>query len=279
MKKIFLSGFLSLFFAALYAQTLSCCASATESFACLSNDAAFVAKHDDPQPFRYDEQKGEMITFAASDGKDAQAYSIKNENKTNKYLIVFHEWWGLNDYIKQISDKLFSDLGTVHVIAVDLYDGKIAANKKEAQIYMQELKDERAKAIMQGLKNKLGADAEIATIGWCMGGGMSMQASLLFAGEAKACVIYYGMPEADVEKLKNLQANVLFIQAVQDKWINDEVVKTFETNMKTADKKLEVMRYDADHAFANPSNPKHNAEAAKDAYEHVLKFLKKNFSM
>ncbi|MBC8046409.1 MAG: dienelactone hydrolase family protein, partial [Fimbriimonadaceae bacterium] len=212
--------------------------------------------------------------FSASDGKDVNAYFIKTKENTNKYLLVFHEWWGLNDYIKQMSDKLFIDIGNVNVIAVDLYDGNVATTKQEAQQYMQALDQKRVRAIMEGIKTKIGNDVNVATIGWCMGGGMSMQASLIMVEDAKGCVMYYGMPETDIEKIKTLNAQVLFIHASQDKWINDEVVNTFETNMKSADKKIKILRYDADHAFANPSNPKHNAEATKDAYDHVLKFLK-----
>lgn len=272
MQKITLFLLMIILSLSIFAQTKTCCSS-TEAFAALGNDVAFVNKHEEPVPMLYIEQKGEMITFKVSDGKDANAYAVKSLEKSNKYVLVFHEWWGLNEYIKQMSDKLSSDLTNVNVIAIDLYDGKVATSREDAQNYMMALSQERAMAIMEGLKTKIGAEAEVATIGWCMGGGMSMQASLAFANEAIACIMYYGMPETNIEKLITLQAPVLFIHATYDQWINDEVVKTFEMNMKQVNKQLKVLRYDADHAFANPSNPKHNAEAAQDAYDHVLKFL------
>ncbi len=111
-------------------------------------------------------------------------------------------------------------------------------------------------------------------MGWCFGGGWSLQATLLLKEKSKACVMFYGMPEKDVEKLKTLSQNVLFVHAQKDKWINDEVVATFEANMKTAGKNLTVARYDADHAFANPSSPRYHEASAKQARETVKRFLK-----
>jgi carboxymethylenebutenolidase len=138
---------------------------------------------------------------------------------------------------------------------------------------MSGLKQERAAAIVSGIIAKVGADKSIATIGWCMGGAWSLQSTLFETKQAKACVMYYGMPEKSVERLKNLNCEVLGIFAKQDQFINAELVKTFEANMKAANKKLTVYNYDADHAFANPSNPKHNNEFAADAHAKALKFL------
>jgi carboxymethylenebutenolidase len=112
-------------------------------------------------------------------------------------------------------------------------------------------------------------------MGWCFGGGWSLKAALLLKEKTKACVMYYGMPEENIDVLKTLASNVVFIHASKDRWINDEVVQKFETNMKTAGKSLQVYRYDADHAFANPSNPKYNEVAAKAARAVVNDYLKK----
>jgi carboxymethylenebutenolidase len=88
--------------------------------------------------------------------------------------------------------------------------------------------------------------------------------------------MYYGMPEESREKLDNLQAPVLMIWPQQDKWINKDVVTKFEATMKKAGKKLEVKPYNADHAFANPSNPKYNKEFADDAFIKATAFIKKH---
>ena len=110
-------------------------------------------------------------------------------------------------------------------------------------------------------------------MGWCFGGGWSLCAALQLQARTKACVIYYGMPEQDVEKLKTLQSDVLFIHPDQDKWISKEVVSDFEANMKKAGKSTKVYHYDADHAFANPSSPRYNEKAAQEARGVVKAYL------
>lgn len=253
----------------------SCCAKpeSTEAFAMLTHDKKFVATHLDPTPFTLSNPIGQNITFKTHDGKEGYAYEIKATSPTNNYVFVIHEWWGLNDYIKQESEKLFSTLGNVNVIAIDLYDKKVAAVKDSASKYMQSVKSERAEAIIKGVLSHVGNKANIATIGWCFGGGWSMQATLLAGKQSKACVMYYGMPEEKIEKIKTLNAPILFVWPEQDQWINKEMVSKFETNMKTAKKSLEVKSYNADHAFANPSNPKYSKEFAEDAFKNTTQFI------
>jgi carboxymethylenebutenolidase len=86
--------------------------------------------------------------------------------------------------------------------------------------------------------------------------------------------MYYGMPESDVNKLKTLHCDVIGFFANKDQGITPAVVDKFQENMKAADKKLIVNRYDADHAFANPSNPHFNKEATEDAYTKTVAFIK-----
>jgi carboxymethylenebutenolidase len=161
------------------------------------------------------------------------------------------------------------------VIALDLYDGKVATTQQEAGKYMGEAKEERIRAIIKGALDYVGPKAKIGTIGWCFGGGWSLQTALMAGKQTSACVMYYGMPETDVDKLKAINGPVLGIFAKKDGWINPDKVKEFEANMKKVAKKLTVKMYDADHAFANPSNPKFDKEAAADAHKAALAFLKK----
>lgn len=274
MKKIIILS-LTLVSSSLAFAQKSCCAKpeSTEAFAMLTHDKKFVATHLDPTPFTLSNPIGQNITFKTPDGKEGYAYEIKATSPTNNYVFVIHEWWGLNDYIKQESEKLFSTLGNVNVIAIDLYDKKVAAVKDSASKYMQSVKSERAEAIIKGVLSHVGNKANIATIGWCFGGGWSMQATLLAGKQSKACVMYYGMPEEKIEKIKTLNAPILFVWPEQDQWINKEMVSKFETNMKTAKKSLEVKSYNADHAFANPSNPKYNKEFAEDAFKNATQFI------
>jgi len=273
MKKIIFA--LLLVSSATFAQSQTSCCSVTVSSqnAILAMNEKFASKRDVPAPFKLEAPKGEDIIFTTKDGANGLAYFIKSAKPTQKVLFVFHEWWGLNDYIKQEAEIFAAEMGDVDVYAIDLYDGEVASDVPTAQKLMSGLKQERAAAIVNGIIAKVGADKSIATIGWCMGGAWSLQSTLLENKQAKACVMYYGMPEKSVERLKTLNCDVLGIFAKQDQFINAELVKTFEANMKAANKKLTVYNYEADHAFANPSNPKHNKEFAADAHAKALKFL------
>lgn len=251
-----------------------CHTSPTEKFALFAQDDNFNMSHPDPLPYVHQSEVGKMITFKTPDGKEANAYLIMAKKKTDNWVFVFQEWWGLNDHIKRESEKLFTDLGNVNVLALDMYDGKLATVAADAGKYMGEFKQDRGNAIVNGALEYAGKNAKVGTIGWCFGGGQSMQASLTAGKQAAGCVIYYGMPESDVEKLKTLNADVLNIWPTQDQWINKEMIDKFEANMKTAGKKVITKAYDADHAFANPSNPKFNTGFTADAYKHTLEFFR-----
>ncbi|HRG80181.1 MAG TPA: dienelactone hydrolase family protein [Cyclobacteriaceae bacterium] len=251
-----------------------CHTSPTEKFALFVQDDNFNMSHPDPLPYVHQSEIGKMVTFKTADGKDGIGYVLMAAKKTNNWIFVFQEWWGLNDHIKRESEKLYNDLGNVNVLAIDMYDGKLATTREDAGKYMGEFKQDRGNAIVKGAIDFAGKNAKIGTIGWCFGGGQSMQASLTAGKQAAACVIYYGMPETDVNRLKNLNTDVLNIWPTQDQWINKEVTDKFEANMKEAGKKLTTKAYDADHAFANPSNPKFNPEFTADAYKSTLEFFK-----
>lgn len=251
-----------------------CHTTPTEKFALFAQDEDFNMSHPNPLPYIHQSEVGKMITFKVPDGKEANGYVLMAKKKTNNWIFVFQEWWGLNDHIKRESEKLYGDLGNVNVLAIDMYDGKLATTREEAGKFMGEFKQDRGNSIVKGAIDYAGKNAKIGTIGWCFGGGQSIQASLTAGKQAAACVIYYGMPESDVERLKTLNADVLNIWPTQDQWINKEMMDKFEANMKAAGKNLTTKAYDADHAFANPSNPKFNPEFTADAYKNTLEFFK-----
>jgi len=275
MKKLIFIFFLATS-AGSMAQTSCCHKGSTKTFALFTKDKNFVAAHLEPLPFSLADPIGKEITFKTPDGKEGYGYEIKAEKYSPNYLFVIHEWWGLNDYIKQEAERYFKTLGNVNVIAIDLYDKKVSANRDSAAKYMQSVSKERAEAIIKGALNYAGEKANIATIGWCFGGGWSLQASMLAGAHARACVMYYGMPEEEQAKLENLFAPVLMIWPKKDQWINKNVVTKFQATMQRAHKDLKVKSYDADHAFANPSNPKYNKEFAGDAFKTSITFFKKH---
>ncbi len=241
-------------------------------FATFGSDAQFKAQHQTPKKLWREDSLGRTETFVTPDGKTASAYWVRNP-RSEKFLFVFHEWWGLNEHIKQMADNFANEL-MINVIALDLYDGKIASTPQEAANLMQANKIERSQAIIKGALNLTDTKAKIATVGWCFGGGWSLQAAMLAGKKATACIMYYGMPETDVRKLKTLKCDVLNIVALKDQWITPQITTQFEANMKASGKNLTIKAYDADHAFANPSNPNHNADFAADAFALSLKFIK-----
>ncbi len=262
----------------------ACCA--VDEFAKFTNDKEFVSKHPNPIAFDFTPKYGEMTELEVAGGEAVNVFMVKSKKPTGKYLFVFHEWWGLNDYVKQEAEKYYKDFGCkINVIAIDLYDGKVATTREDAQKYMQAVDNERAKSIIEAVtkhaKEKSIETAsqplQLATIGWCFGGGWSLQGSLISNEYAKATVMYYGMPEQDTARIKMIKAPVLGIYANKDKWITPEVMKEFEKSMKQIGKTVTILGYEADHAFANPSAPAYNETAAKEARKKTIQFLKKNW--
>lgn len=276
MKAInFLLGFCSLAFVTRAQEDITICHTpATEKFALFASNKDFNSSHANPLPYTHQSAVGKMVTFKTPDGKNAGGYLLTAKKKTNNWIFVFQEWWGLNDHIKREAELLYTDLGNVNVLALDMYDGKVTALRDEAGKYMGEFKQDRGNAIVQGALTYAGKDAKIGTVGWCFGGGQSLQAALVASKQAVACVMYYGMPEENVDRLKTLSCDVLNIWPTQDQWINKSVMDKFEANMNAAGKNLTVKTYEADHAFANPSNPKHNKEFTADAYKNTIEFFK-----
>jgi carboxymethylenebutenolidase len=235
---------------------------------------AFASLHITPKMVDPSDLVGTMISFDAADGNKANAYFIPAKKKSNKWLIVIQEWWGLNNQIKMEADQYYKDLGDMNVIAVDMYDGKVAATPDSAMKLMRGADMNRMTAIVQGAIKHAGAKASIYSVGWCFGGMWSLQTAILAGPQAKGSVMYYGRPETNMEKLKSIQCDIIGFFGNKDQSPSPAMVNAFEQNMKDAGKNLSVNRYDAGHGFANPSNPSFNAAAKEDAYAKSIAFLK-----
>jgi carboxymethylenebutenolidase len=190
---------------------------------------------------------------------------------------MIHEWWGLNPQIKEQADTLARE-GYV-VFAPDLYHGKFATDPKTAGQYMNEVDPADALATLKAAyvwvkEQPTTRGKKIGSIGWCMGGGWSFQLGL--NEPLDAVVIYYGLVEKDPAVLRRLHGPVLGIFANKDGWITPEMANGFEHGLKTAQVSHQIHRYDADHAFANPSGQNYKSEMAADAWKKTLAFFKAN---
>jgi len=228
------------------------------------HDPPAVAKEAPPK------LTGSMVDLAGG-----HAYAAKPGGKPKGALLVLHEWWGLTDWVKHMADELAGQ-GYL-ALAVDLYQGKVTSDPDQARQLMQSL-DEAAgdkieEAGLEWLKANAGG-AKVGTIGWCFGGGQSLRASLNDPKDVSATVVYYGQPVDDVARLKTLRGPLLGIWGNKDGHFTPEVVNAFDKSLTDAGVKHEFHRYDAGHGFANPSSGAYTSEAAKDAWEKTLAFLK-----
>jgi carboxymethylenebutenolidase len=193
-------------------------------------------------------------------------------------VIVIQEWWGLNDWVKNQARALAND-GYV-ALAVDLYRGKVAADKDMAHQYMMGMPDERAAADLAGALAALAARPDvkknrIGSIGWCMGGKWSLRLATTEPTLA-AAVAYYGAPPTKPEEIAKIKAPVLGNFGGDDQGPAPDQVKAFEAAMKAAGKAIDVKIYPgAGHAFANVNNPwgGYREAAAKDARARTTAFF------
>lgn len=258
----------------LTAFTQTCCeSSSTSAFASLGDDPDFRMAHDEPVQKVKFEGIGATVTFPVNGGEDGSGYVIRASKPTLNWLIVIHEWWGLNDHIRAMGEQLNKDLGNCNVLCIDLYDGLVTDNRDQASEYMQNADETRIRGIIEGAKGYMGHRAKVSTIGWCFGGGWSLQASLAMRDQGYACVMYYGMPESDEAELAQLKSSVLGIFASEDGWVTGKIVQDFESILFRNEKSYEIVTFEAEHAFANPSNPNFDKKAAKEAYGMALGFL------
>jgi carboxymethylenebutenolidase len=192
-------------------------------------------------------------------------------------IIVIHEWWGLNDWVKEQAAKL-ADQGYV-ALAVDLYRGKVATTPEEAHEIMRGVPEDRARRDLHAAFDFLSSQAEvrkdrIGAIGWCMGGGYALDVALEEPTLA-ADVVNYGHLATDPQSLQRINAPILGLFGAQDRGIPPADVHKFEQALKQMGKTIEVEIYeDAGHAFENPNNTTgYRAADAADAWRRTADFL------
>lgn len=226
---------------------------------------------------------GSDVVYATVDGKPVTGYLVRpkgSETKNLPALIVIHEWWGLNDNVRDEAERLAGE-GYV-TLAVDLYQGATADAPPAAMKLSRGLTEnpgpaeDNLKQAYAYLTKELKAP-RVGTIGWCLGGRWSFRTAQLFPEEVDAAVIYYGSVKADDDDVARLQMPVLGLFGSKDRVVPLAMVQAFEAQAKRLGRDVTIKVYDgADHAFANPSGTAYDAPAAEDAWALTTAFLAAN---
>lgn len=217
----------------------------------------------------------EDVSITTAGGREAKAALALPEGLPAPAVLLIHEWWGLNDEMKTMAAE-FAQQGYV-ALAVDLFQGEVATSPDQAMQLVRGLDPAVASDTLTSwiawLRDDERTTGKVATVGWCFGGGWSLNASL--ATPVEATVIYYGNVAKSADELARLQGPVLGHFGTLDQSINEEMVRGFEQAMQEAGKAddLTVHWYEADHAFANPTGARYDAEDAALAWSRTLAFL------
>ncbi len=198
-------------------------------------------------------------------------------------VIVIHEWWGLNDEVRAMADRIAAE-GYV-VLAVDLFGGRSTRSPADARAIMvsvvenHDLAEDNIRQAYQFLVDS-GQAPRIGVLGWDFGGGWSLNTAILFPDELDAAVIYYGQVTNDEERLARVNVPILGLFAANDRGIPVAHVRRFEQALENLRKTYEIEIYaDVDHAFANPTGPNYNAAIAEQAWTRALEFLNRYLSV
>ncbi|HEV8138011.1 MAG TPA: alpha/beta family hydrolase [Pyrinomonadaceae bacterium] len=220
---------------------------------------------------------GENVTFH-SNGGQTNGYLAAPKTVQGPGVVVIQEWWGLVDHIKDVCDR-FAAEGFV-ALAPDFYHGEIAKSPDEAGKMMMALRIDEAEKDLKGAIDYLLAHAatsssKVGTVGFCMGGALSLYAATK-NDNVGACVVFYGGHPNVKPDLANLKSPVLGIYGERDRSVSPSVVHELERKLKELGKSFEYHIYpDADHAFFNDTRPTvYNAEAAADAWTRTVEFLR-----
>jgi carboxymethylenebutenolidase len=223
------------------------------------------------------------ITIKSGD-EEIKAFLAEPEGKGPfPAIVVIQEWWGLSDWIKDNAKRLAAQ-GYV-TLAPDLYRGKVAEDMKTASELRKGMPHDRALRDLKGAVDTLVAKDNVnkqrlGSIGWCMGGGYSLQLAL-HDKRIKACTMCYGAVVTKADMLKPLNATILGIFAEQDMGIKPEMVAKFEEALKEAGKNVEAIKeFKAGHGFMRPGNPGgrnpvYREAEAKQAWQDIDKFFAK----
>lgn len=224
----------------------------------------------------------EEVAYASLDGVAIRGYLSRPAQRqlTDKPLpglLVIQEWWGLNDNIRAMARR-FAGEGYV-VLAVDLYEGKVATTSEEAMATMQGAMERPARLVdnlrqAQAYLETKAKATRIGVVGWCFGGGWALETALQIPDGIDAAVMYYGRTQSAPEALAPLKAPLLGLFGGKDQGIPVDGVRQMEHELVKQGKNATIVIYpEADHAFANPTGNRYLEGAATDAWAKTVAFF------
>jgi len=220
---------------------------------------------------------GTRIGFGRPDGRGAEGYLAQAGRARAPGVVVIQEWWGLQEQIKGICDRLAR--AGYDALAPDLYAGTIvpyhdteAAGREMNSLNFLEATDQVVRGAAQFLQ---GSGAKVGLTGFCLGGAVTVLGACRIA-EIVAAVPFYGLPPETVAAAKDVKVPLQGHFANRDDWCTPAAVDKFAAELKAAGKTAEIFRYDADHAFMNEQRDVHDRAAAEQAWERMLAFWRQH---
>jgi len=222
-----------------------------------------------------------MVNFRRPDGETCSGFYVEPAGGTSAPgIVVIQEWWGVNDQIKGVAQKLAN--AGYRALVPDLYRGKVGVDAEEAGHLMNQLDfvDAASQDIRGAVTHLKAAGSKVAVTGFCMGGALSLL-SATKVPELDAVVCFYGMPPLDFIDASQIKAPIQGHFATKDAFFDVKNVDLLDQKLKQANVAHEFYKYDAMHAFANetaidmPIPIKYDAAASQLAWQRTLDFLQR----
>jgi len=221
------------------------------------------------------------VEFESKSGQPARGeIALPSGDGRHGAVLVFHEWWGLNDHMRSILDRLAA--GGFLALGLDLYEGKTTKDAAEAQTLMGALDwgaaMDKATGAVAFLARHARSNGKVGALGFCMGGALTIAAASNIP-ELAAAVPFYGIPDLEAVKVDAINAPMLAHFATRDDWAKPEKAKALAQKMEAAGKSMQLEIYEADHAFVNDTRPEVYSDAnAKLAWLRTTDFLTQHLS-
>jgi carboxymethylenebutenolidase len=219
---------------------------------------------------------GQNVTFKRPDGNDCNGYlATPSAGNNAPGVVVIQEWWGLNDQIKGVADKLAA-IG-YRALVPDLYKGKVTLDAAEANHMMTNLNfsDAATQDVRGAAQHLKQSSAKVGVVGFCMGGALTVL-SAMYVKEADACSSWYGFPPEQAGDVRTIRTPLQLHLAEQDQAFSPDAARALEAKLKEGNVPCESYWYKAGHAFFNEKGANYNAECAQLAWDRTVNFFAKH---